>query len=711
MRKKMWLVGLAAAMPMLMAAWPDTYQNRRVAIAAFQHDLLTPELLHDDGMVEARYEAACKQKFTIACQFQEWQGEAGADVAEVAAIFAKKCSGEPLACAVSGWAMSRVDGVVSPEASNPAGAFKNFRKACTKDLYAPACTGLGELYLEGVGTTADEARGVSYIVEGCEGEDWWGCYELGELYAEGRGVESSPEQAFAYHDQACSEGVVMGCVRMATSYETGIGVAADISKAAELYGQGCRERHIASCYELGRLYAEGSGVSGSSLVAMGLYQTACDAGDLRGCYGIGVLYEMGLGVEADPEIALGHYNQTCEIGFAPACTRLGWMYLGGKAVEKDRRLGLSYVNRGCKAGDLEGCVTMAEMYEDGRWGTDMNLTRAFDLYNQACTGGSGAGCYHLGRLYDEGKGVPANQREALTWYRKSCEAGYGEGCGRLAEKFRIGEGVVKNSREAIRYLQLGCESAHGASCGGLAGLYESGMQGLTRDLDQAALFYERACNLQDPTGCWHLGRFYEEGSTLEQDFVAALTAYELACEGDVEEACAAAEPIAFRARFEQVIQTGFESNICEIWSFDLDDPEKNRLLAEVRGSQVTLLLGRSKNKIATISHLRNEFNEGSSRVAASFWAVDIEGRAWEDEIEHHEVWDAENESVSAFPGDESFSRDPRGSSSLLFSRDEETVRRNEENRCKFVGGVTRLSTEQCSEVQALVTANLLSTCR
>ncbi len=711
MRKKMLFAAIAASLPLLMAAWPDTYENRRVAIAAFQHDLLTPELLHDDALVDARYQAACKQKFHTACQYEEWQGEAGADVRKVAEIFNKKCSGEPLACTVAGWAMSRVDGVISSEASNPAGAFRNFKKSCTTDLYAPACTGLGELYLEGVGTTADEAKGVAYILEGCEGEDWWGCYRMGELYAEGRGVEFSPEQAFSYHTKACSEGVVMSCIRLAPAYERGLGVAPDIKKAAELYGQGCRERHISSCYELGRLYADGEGVSGSPLVAMGLYQTACDAGDLRGCYGIGVLYELGRGVEASPEIALEHFNKTCEVGFAPACTRLGWMYLAGKAVEKDRRLGLSYVNRGCRAGDLEGCVTMAEMFEEGQWGTDMNLTKAFDLYKQACEGGSGPGCYHLGRLYDEGKGVPANQREALTWYRRSCEEGYGESCGRLAEKFRIGEGVVKSSREANRYLELGCDHAHGASCGNLGGVYETGEQGLERDIARAAVLYERACNLRDANGCWRLGILYENGSTLEQDFVRALTAYEFACEEGITEACAAAEPIAFRARFEQIIQTGFESNICQVWSFDPDDPEKNRLLAEVRGPQVTLMQGRSKNRIATISHLRNEFTEGRSRVATSYWAVDIEGRAWDDEIEHHEVWDAESGSVRSFPGDESFSREPKGSSSLLFSRDDESVRRNQESRCKFNNGVNMLTTEQCSELQALITANLLSSCR
>ena len=167
------------------------------------------------------------------------------------------------------------------------------------------------------------------------------------------------------------------------------------------------------------------------------------------------------------------------------------------------------------------------------------------------------------------------------------------------------------------------------------------------DLERAANHYEQACNLSDPVGCWRLGTFYEAGTSVEQDYVQALASYEVACEAGLEEACAAAEPIAFRARFEQIIQTGFESDICQVWSLDPDDPETNRILAEVRGSQVTLLVSRNKNKTATISHLRSEFTEGARHVASSYWAVDIEGRAWEDEIEHHEVWDSASESVRA----------------------------------------------------------------
>ena len=67
--------------------------------------------------------------------------------------------------------------------------------------------------------------------------------------------------------------------------------------------------------------------------------------------------------------------------------------------------------------------------------------------------------------------------------------------------------------------------------------------------------------------------------------------------------------------------------------------------------------------------------------------------------------------MDAFPGEESFSRDPKGSASLLYSREQETVRRNQESRCTFVDSYPMLTSEQCSEVQALLAAQVVSTCR
>ena len=67
--------------------------------------------------------------------------------------------------------------------------------------------------------------------------------------------------------------------------------------------------------------------------------------------------------------------------------------------------------------------------------------------------------------------------------------------------------------------------------------------------------------------------------------------------------------------------------------------------------------------------------------------------------------------LSSVSGDESFSRDPKGSESVYYSREQETMRRNTSKRCHYVGRAPILSSENCSEVQALIASRLVTKCR
>jgi len=216
----MWLLGVVGAAPVLMAAWPDTYPSRKLGISALQYDLISPELAPDPDQLSLRYEEACKKGFTLACQWESWQGAAGGDYKKADAFFSKKCSGEPLACVVAGWVRSRVDEEVSSEARDPKGAARYFKKTCKTDLYAPACTALGELYLAGVGVSQSATTASDLFREGCEAEDWWGCYQLGALYDEGIGVERDPVQAALLYERSCSQGTVQGCAGLAVLVES-----------------------------------------------------------------------------------------------------------------------------------------------------------------------------------------------------------------------------------------------------------------------------------------------------------------------------------------------------------------------------------------------------------------------------------------------------------------------------------------------------------
>jgi hypothetical protein len=227
----------------------------------------------------------------------------------------------------------------------------------------------------------------------------------------------------------------------------------------------------------------------------------------------------------------------------------------------------------------------------------------------------------------------------------------------------------------------------------------------------AVSMYKVACNQQDALGCYRLGLAYENGYGIPQDNYLALRSYDVACDQEVEEACRAAAPITLRARFEGVIHEAFSSSICEVWGYDSEDPERNRLLVEVQRDLMTLHAGEHAGTALRLSHERSVFEDERTYVARSFWSAASADGPIAGELEHHEVWRSDRDNVDAFPGEESFSKDVRGPASLLYSREDETVRRNQSGRCTFVDEYAMLTTEQCSEVQALLAANLVSICR
>jgi len=441
-----------------------------------------------------------------------------------------------------------------------------------------------------------------------------------------------------------------------------------------------------------------------------LYQSTCDAGVQGACYQLGVIYDEGRGVTPDHDLALMQFDNTCEAGYAPSCTRLGEMYMSGHILDKDRRMGMQYIQRGFRDGDLEGCVRLGQMVEAGVGG-DEDPVKARELYTQACEQGSGLGCHALAGLFERGVGVAADSAAALGLYRSTCDDGFGQSCGRLAEMFREGEGVIKNTREALRYLELGCQGEHGPSCGRLGEVYSQGNHGYTQSDEKATELYTRACILRDPVGCYFLGLAYEAGSAIEQNYLLAIESYEFACENGVQDACSESGPIEVRARFEVVIRDAFQSDMCEVWGHEEGVPERSRLLAAVDGAQISPNEGSYQGQVLQIRHVRNEYKDGRNFVARSFWGLDL---GWEDQgvaFEHHENWRQDRDEISGFPGRESFSSDVSGSSSIIFSREEGTLRRNQSGRCEFVADYDVLTAEHCSEIQALVAGNLLSKCQ
>ena len=716
----MLLSGLLLLTSTATAAWPDIYPSRVAALHALRADLITPELTRDPQAIAALYEQSCKKGFPSACHADQWLG----DLALAEQYFARKCSMEPLACVVLGWSKTRVDGVLSAWVPDASGGFKAFERAC-KSAYAPGCTELGALYLSGVGVEADPAQAAALFEEGCKAKDWWGCHQLAEMHWSGQTATAADSGEAARLSQiGCAHDIPQSCASLAVALETGDGIGRDMLAAVPLYQQTCEAGIIESCYALGSLYADGRGVAPSPATAMGLFRMSCEAGDQRGCYGVGRLYVSGDGVKQDTDSAIRMFDDACEAGHAPSCSQIGELYMTGNGLDRNKRLGIRYLRRGCESGDVSGCEYLGEVLAMAQGGEN-DSAEAVRLLHQACTAGSGNACGLLANLIEEER-APPGDLSADDLRRMACEKGSGESCRVLAERHG----------GARQWLEKGCAGDDGESCGQLGFIAMQAGEPEARD------YLQQACQLNHVPACVQAGTLFQASG----DLPAALTLYERACEQDDPAGCAAAAPIAFEARFEDIIRRAFSSSVCQLWRIDTENATNSRLMVEVDGPRFSILAGPLSGSEATAWHREDTIEEGETWAGRSHWEIgggdakenvwlnsapvnsepvwppappstDAErtwsrlDRYWEKAVEHYEAWSV-SDGISGFPGPSSYARDQDGINTLTYSRDDGSLRRiHDDGACRFDGAVPVLATEHCSEIQALLAASLVTTCQ
>jgi TPR repeat protein len=87
------------------------------------------------------------------------------------------------------------------------------------------------------------------------------------------------------------------------------------------------------------------------------------------------------------------------------------------------------------------------------------------------------------------------------------------------------EKLIKGCK-GIGYVDLG--GAQGAYCRDLGNAYAEG-RGVKQDYFEAEIYYEKACDLNNPLGCYNLGTFYYHGQTGEKSIRKAISYFEKTC--------------------------------------------------------------------------------------------------------------------------------------------------------------------------------------
>lgn len=171
------------------------------------------------------------------------------------------------------------------------------------------------------------------------------------------------------------------------------------------------------------------------------------------------------------ELMLWGWN--CGSSYFPSCAR---------AAALSRRVG---------ADELHGAMRTLE-----------NACGAAD--NEACLGAAG--------LYFRAVGVPADRPRAISLLERACSADAPTACARLATYLSLSPSDQKTDRRIIEMWTLSCEADVFAACSQLGVSAQLGTHGVPKDAARARTFYNRACDHNDPEGCYSLALMLASGS-------------------------------------------------------------------------------------------------------------------------------------------------------------------------------------------------------
>jgi TPR repeat protein len=113
----------------------------------------------------------------------------------------------------------------------------------------------------------------------------------------------------------------------------------------------------------------------------------------------------------------------------------------------------------------------------------------------------------------------------------------GYACGLLASSYEHGFGVERDFERAFELNERGCSAGWARSCAQQGYFLERGMRAAEHPDEEAAQFYEEACDQEDPMGCHRLGVLLLEGRGVDRDPELAREFLTKACDADDPEAC------------------------------------------------------------------------------------------------------------------------------------------------------------------------------
>jgi TPR repeat protein len=408
-------------------------------------------------------------------------------------------------------------------------------------------------------------------------------YLLGFAHETGQGADASRDKALEFYRKASAAkqkdaAYRLAFILLASEDEKERDKARETLETAAIDDVAVAGRILGESYLRGRLSP-----APDPDKAVFWWKRAGDAGDVPSIMLLANFYEGQFGF---PELknlseAISQYSKAAGLGNAGAMATVGSRLLSGdksirdekkgrdwlkKAVEakeyaaylalgdyeenvnKDLKAALAQYERGKDAGQVDCMIRAANFYIEGK-GVEKDADRGLSILRQAAEAGSAIAHFSLAAHF-----LSAEKPDPLLGYGHLVSAANGnlvEAQNELGLLYLSGKLGVADAPAGVAWLTRAAQNGNAAAQNNLAAIYENGITGFPRNLENAGQLYTLAANQGHGPATLALARLFKEGTGTTADPVKAWALASLAAERGEKEADKMVTEIGLKLTEEQ----------------------------------------------------------------------------------------------------------------------------------------------------------------
>jgi TPR repeat protein len=207
-------------------------------------------------------------------------------------------------------------------------------------------------------------------------------------------------------------------------------------------------------------------------------------------YLLGYFNYHGIEININKQKAFKLYQKASELKNNIAQLNLAILYMDGPDAYKYSDEIFELAKKFEEKEYASGINILGHCYSWGI-GTNMDLKKAFELFQKAANLGNLIGMCNLGLCYKEGLGTDKNGQKAFEIYQKAAELGNSRAINSLADYYQNGIHTDINKQKAFELYQKAANLGNYFAQYELALMYEIGDE-IKKDLDKAVYWYKKS---------------------------------------------------------------------------------------------------------------------------------------------------------------------------------------------------------------------------